>query len=124
MTDANLVLLTQLATAGFSVVSANRLGEISDSCNHHCRETGDGRYCILGQTFEQLHEWWSEHDKYNGIPIALARQIERLILDKLGPIVGESDLATAADLAATFEGGIVHLLLPENFWSSSNGSES
>jgi hypothetical protein len=112
----DLSTLGLLAKTGFAGVSANRLGDLANWCDDWCRATGDGRYCILAATFRHLHEWWSEHDKYNGIPVSLARSIDQTISRHLSGILEERDLAASAGLAAVFEGEIINLLSLPYSW--------
>ncbi len=114
-------VLEKLAQTGFSGVSADQLGEVACWCDDWCRATGDGRYCILAATFHDLYEWWSEHDKYNGIPVDLSRSIDEVILSRLSAILTEGDIAGAAGLAAAFEGEVMALLLPPGAWRMQRG---
>lgn len=112
----DLYELTKLASGGFAAVPASKLADLSMWCRDWCDETGDGRYCILSQTFEAIAVWWGEHDAYGGIPQPLAARLDQALQGALPGLLAEPDLTVAAHLASTLREQLLGLLLPVESW--------
>jgi hypothetical protein len=100
-------VLDSLANQGLAAVPASRFGEVVEECNARADESGDARYPVLGRIFEDVAEWWSEHDERGGIPSALSDQINSAIKQRLpsvlAPQLAKDGYAKALRLAEMLE---------------------
>jgi hypothetical protein len=110
-----LSTLRQLADDGLSS-AATDLPEHAVWCRSWCLETGDARYCILGEMLHAVDAWWREHDELGGIPAELAETLDRLIKHDLPSVLDAESATAGAGRAERLRLKVVELLTgPENW---------
>lgn len=110
--------LERLAADGLSALPGNQLHDLAVWCWDWCEVTGDGRYCSLWRTLDDLDAWLSEHEERGGVPRALAKEIDGLIRSRLGEVLQADSPESGAVLARNLRIEVAERLLPPSEWVS------
>jgi hypothetical protein len=108
--------LEQLADRGFRSVGLSELEPLGLWCRDRCEHSGDGRYCLVGETLCALADWWEECDERGGVPSALLSEIEAELMGSLRHIIFDDDFASAAMAAGRLRRSIQVRLLAPTDW--------
>lgn len=108
--------LRLLAERGFAGVPGDQLHDLGEWCVDFSEASGDARYSTIGRTLIDLAEWWSEHDKYGGIPVMLKDELESLLMSHLPTVLNVERSSDAAPLARLLREEVQSRLTGLNGW--------
>ncbi len=108
--------LEQLAEKGFDAVRGTELTDLASWCDDWCVQTGDARFCIVGDTLSTFSDWWDEHSEAGGVPASLLHAASACVRTELPGIITDPEPASASIAAARMRSEFFGLMAHPSEW--------